>query len=98
MAKSAGSVGTGGATRLVYTIGIIKWVMLAVIVVGVLGGTMLSLVGDNPFGGALSLFVWVYGAVAALSIYVTMGWLQQTLLMLVEIAKNTANNDILSRF
>ena len=42
--------------------------------------------------------MWVHGAVAALSIYVTMGWLQKTLLMLVGIAKNTANDDILSRF
>ncbi|MGZ6799428.1 MAG: hypothetical protein ACXVGR_06300 [Mycobacteriaceae bacterium] len=56
-----------------------------------------SFAGDSPFGSAISLIVWVYGAVAGLSIYVFMGWLQQTLLMLIGIAKNTATDNILSR-
>ena len=97
MSKSGGAVSTGAATRLVYTIGLIKWVTLALIALGVLGGTALSFSGDNPFGGAVSLFVWIYGAAAGLSIYVFMGWLQQTLLMLIGIAKNTATDNILSR-
>ena len=88
---------TGAATRLVYTIGLIKWVTLGLIALGVLGGTALSFAGDNPFGGAVSLIVWVYGAAAGLSIFVFMGWLQQTLLMLIGIAKNTATDNILSR-
>jgi len=41
--------------------------------------------------------ILVYGAAAALPVYVTMGWLQQTLLMLIGIAKNTAKDDFLSR-
>ena len=86
MAKSGGSVGTGAATRLVYTIGVIKWIALALIALGVLGGTALGL-SSRDFGGAISVFVWAYGAAAALGVYVFMGWLQQTLHMLVGIAK-----------
>jgi hypothetical protein len=100
MSKSGGTVSTGAATRLVYTIGFIKWVTLGLIALGVLGGTALSFAGDNPFGGAVSLIVWIYGAATALTIYVFMGWLQQTLLMLlmlIGIAKNTATDNILSR-
>ena len=96
MAKSGGAVSTAAATRLVYTIGVIKWVALALIALGVLGGTMLGL-SSGDFGGAISVFVWAYGAAAALSVYVFMGWLQQTLHMLVGIAKNTAKDDWLSR-
>jgi hypothetical protein len=97
MSKSGGAVSTGAATRLVYTIGLIKWITLGLIALGVLGGTAVSFAGDNQFGGAVSLIVWIYGAAAALSIYVFMGWLQQTLLMLIGIAKNTATDDFLSR-
>jgi hypothetical protein len=98
MAKAGGSVSTGGATRLVYVIGFLKWIALAVIALGVLGATALSLAGgDGSLGPALSLLVLVYGTVAALAVYVAMGWLQQTLLMLIGIAKNTAKDDFLSR-
>ncbi len=83
MPKSGAAVSTGAATRLV-TIGLIKWVTLGLIALGVYGGTALSLAGDNPFGGAVSLIVWIYGAPAGLSIYVFMGWLHHTLLMLNE--------------
>lgn len=99
MAKSGGSVHTGGATRLVYIIGLLKWFALGAIALGVLGATVLSFAGGGDhLGPAISLVVWVYGIVAAIGVYVTMGWLQQTLLMLVGIAKNTAAGDILSRF
>src|SRR5262245_32719362 len=98
MARSGGAVSTGAATRLAYTIGTIKWVGLTLIALGVLVGTALSLAGDRQLGSAISLVFWVYGAVAGLSVYVFMGWLQQTLLMLIGIAKNTARDDILSRF
>ena len=57
----------------------------------------IELRGRYPFGGAVSLIVWIYGAVTGLSIYVFMGWLQQTLLMLIGIAKNTSTDNILSR-
>jgi hypothetical protein len=97
MARSGGAVSTGAATRLVYTIGLIKWIALGLIALGVLGGTALGLAGDLQVGGALSLILWIYGAVAGLSVYVFMGWLQQTLLMLVGIAKNTASDGFLSR-
>ena len=90
------AVSTAAATRLVYTIGVVKWVALALIALGVLGGTVLGL-SSGDFGGAISAFVWAYGAAAALGVYVFMGWLQQTLHMLVGIAKNTAKDDWLSR-
>lgn len=83
--------------RLVYTIGLIRWIALGLIALGVLGGTALGLAGDLQVGGALSLILWVYGAVAGLVVYVFLGWLQQTLLMLVGIAENTASDGVLSR-
>ena len=64
----------------------------------VLGGTALGIAGDNPFGEANSVIVWAHGAVAGLTVFVFMGWLQQTLLMLIGIAKNTASDNVLSRF
>ena len=70
----------------------------AIVPLGVLGATALGLAGGDQFGPAISLLVWMYGIVVAVAVYVTMGWLQQTLLMLVGIAKNTAKEDILSRF
>ena len=97
MARSGGAVSTGAATRLAYTIGLIKWVALGLIALSVLGGTALGLAGDLQVGGALSLLLWIYGGVAGLMVYVFMGWLQQTLLMLVGIAKNTASDGLLSR-
>ncbi len=37
MAKAGGSVSTGGATRLVYVIGMLKWIAMVVIALGVAG-------------------------------------------------------------
>jgi hypothetical protein len=90
MAKTGGSVNTGAATRLVYTIGLLKWAILACIAGSVLIATLFSASDQNPFAGALVLFVWLYGLASALAVYVFLSWLQQTLLMLVGIAKNTA--------
>ena len=73
MARSGGAVGTRAATRLVYTIGLIKWVMLGLIAPG---ATALCMAGESLFGGAISMIVWIYGALAGLSVYVFMGWLQ----------------------
>jgi uncharacterized membrane protein YozB (DUF420 family) len=97
MAKTGGAVGTGAAMRLVYTIGLIRWITLGLIAFGVLGGTVLGMASDVQMGGALSMILWVYGAVAGLVVYVFLGWLQQTLLMLIGIAKNTASDGLLSR-
>lgn len=97
MAKSGGAVSTGAATRLVYTIGLLKWTIIGLIAMGVLASTALSIVGDDAFGEAISLIVWLYGAAVGLSVYVFVGWLQQTLLMLIGIAKNTGTEDILNR-
>lgn len=98
MAKAGGAVSTAAATRLVYTIGLIRWVALSLIALAVIGGTALGLaVADSGLAGTFSLIFWIYGAVAALLVYVFLGWLQQTLLMLVGIAKNTARGDWLSR-
>ncbi len=99
MARSGGSVNTGGATRLVYVIGLLKWIAMGAIALGVLGATALGFAGGgDQLGPAISLLVLMYGVVAAVGVYVAMGWLRQTLLMLVGIAKNTAKDDILSRF
>ena len=63
MARSGGAVSTGAATRLAYTIGLIKWVALGLIALGVLGGTALGLAGTYRSGGALpaSLDLWRRG-------------------------------------
>lgn len=90
-------VSTAAATRLAYTIGTIKWLILGLIALGVVGGTAIGLAGDTQLGGAISVAIWLYGAVAGLGVYVVLGWLQQTLLMLIGIARNTARDDILSR-
>ena len=80
MAKSGGAVGTGAAMRLVHTIGLIRWVALGLIVLGVLSATALgAATAGFELAGALSLIVWLYGGVAALVVYVFLGWLQQTL-------------------
>lgn len=98
MAKAGGSVNTGAATRLVYVIGTLRWIALIVIAVGVAGAILMAFAGGGvEIGSAFSLLALVYGAVAAIAVYVTMGWLQQTLLMLIGIAKNTAKDDFLSR-
>lgn len=99
MAKSGGSVSTGGATRLVNVTGLLKWFALAVIALGVVGATALGFAGGGQqLGPAISLIVSIYGILGAVAVYVAIGWLQQTLLMLVGIAKNTANEDVLARF
>ena len=71
MAKSGGAVSTAAATRLVYTIGVLKWIALALIALGVIGGTALGL-SSGDLGGAISMIVWASGAAAALSVYVFM--------------------------
>jgi hypothetical protein len=69
----------------------------AIIALRVLGGSATSMAGESSLAGATSLFVRVYCAVAALGVYVFMGGLQQTLLMLVGITKSSARDDFLSR-
>lgn len=59
MAKSGGAVSTAGAARLVYTMGVLKWIALAFIALGVIDGTALGLTSGD-FGGAISVFVWGY--------------------------------------
>lgn len=53
MAHCGGAFSTGAATRLVYTIGLIKWIALGLIALGVLGGTALGLAADLQVGGRL---------------------------------------------
>ncbi|SEC07688.1 hypothetical protein SAMN04489844_1631 [Nocardioides exalbidus] len=86
--------------RLVHTIGVIRWVAMGLIALGVLSMTALTGAGMPQGAEYLSVLAltFVPAAVAALVVYVFFGWLQQTLLMLVGIAKNTASDDILSRF
>ena len=103
MGRSGGSVSTGTATRLVYLIGLVKWVALGLIALAVIVsiGASARLAGslDEPAIGALGAFGLLYGAVAGLLVYIFFSWLQQTLLMLIGIAKNTGvkDYDVLSR-
>jgi hypothetical protein len=49
-------------------------------------------------GGEVNVEVrLLYGVVAGIGVYVVLGWLQQSLLMLIGIAKNTARDDLLGR-
>ena len=99
MARSGGAVSTGAATRLVYLIGVIKWVVLALLALWVVAMSAGTAGADSMLGAFAVLFL-LYGLVAGLCIFAFLGWLQQTLLMLVGIAKNTApesKRDLLSR-
>ena len=98
MSKSGGSVSTGAAMRLVHTIGVIRWLFVTLIALGVGSVVIFAVVDGSSLGAGLSLFALLYGVVASVGVYVFLGWLQQTLLMLVGIAKNTAAGDLLGRF
>ncbi len=77
---------TGSATRLVYVIGLVKWVALGLIAlaVSVSIGASTRLAGslDEPAIGTFGAFGLLIGAVVGLLVYIVFSWLQQTLMML----------------
>ena len=80
----AGYVDVLPAKRLANAIATVKAVLIGLAVVGSV------LVGISS-GGTL-LVVIIYGVVSVVSIYVTFGWLEQTLRLLIGIAYNTAES------
>lgn len=79
MSDHAGFVDVGPARRLANAIATAKTVLIVIAA----GGAVLGTIG----GGAVVL---LFGFVAIVSIYVTFGWLEHTLRLLVGIAFNTA--------
>jgi predicted lysophospholipase L1 biosynthesis ABC-type transport system permease subunit len=83
--------------RLVWLIGVVKWIALALVTIAALisfgASAQLANSLDAPEVGALGLLGLLYGGVVGLLVYLFFSWLQQTLLMLVGIAKNTAVPD-----
>ena len=81
----AGYVDVVPAKRLANAIATVKAVLIGL---AVLGSTLLAL----SLGSGMVLVVIVYGFVSVVSIYVTFGWLEQTLRLLIGIAFNTAES------
>ena len=81
----AGYVDVLPAKRLANTISTVKAVLIGLVVLGTI--LLVLLMGSD----AVVLLV-VYGFVSVVSIYVTFGWLEQTLRLLIGIAYNTAES------
>lgn len=81
----AGYVDVLPAKRLANAISTIKAVLIGL---AVLGSILLTL----SLGSDAVLVVLIYGVVTVASIYVTFGWLEQTLRLLIGIAYNTAES------
>lgn len=79
----AGYVDVLPAKRLANAIATVKAVLIAL---AMLGTILLAL----SMGSDAVVVVIVYGFVSMVSIYVTFGWLEQTLRLLIGIAYNTA--------
>ncbi len=81
----AGYVDVLPAKRLANAIGTVKAVLIGLVVVG-------TLVVAFGSGSNAVILVLLYGLVTSVSIFVTFGWLEQTLRLLVGIAYNTAES------
>lgn len=81
----AGYVDVLPAKRLANSIATVKAVLIALTVLGAI------LLVVRVESGAW-LVVMIYGFVSVVSIYVTFGWLEQTLRLLIGIAYNTAES------
>lgn len=79
----AGYVDVMPAKRLANAIGTIKAVLIGLVL-------LVTVLAAANIGSDVFVLVLVYGVVSAVSIYVTFGWLEQTLRLLVGIAYNTA--------
>lgn len=83
MTQLAGYVDTRSARRLANTIGMLKTVLISLI-------ALCTALGAMANGGVLAVMVLLGGAVSAGCVYVTFGWLEHTLMLLICIAYNTA--------
>ena len=81
----AGYVDVLPAKRLANAIATIKAVLIGLSLLGTI--LLILLMGSNAV-----VVVIVYGFVSAVLIYVTFGWLEQTLRLLIGIAYNTAES------
>lgn len=81
----AGYVDVLPAKRLANAIATIKAVLIGLAVLG-------SILLASSLGSDAVLIVIIYGFVSVVSIYVTFGWLEQTLRLLIGIAFNTAES------
>ena len=81
----AGYVDVLPAKRLANAIATIKAVLICL---AVLGSVLLA----SSLGSDAVFIVIIYGFVSVVSIYVTFGWLEQTLRLLIGIAFNTAES------
>lgn len=71
------------ATRVANTISSISLLLIALVVLSSVGIAVSA-------GGGAALVVLIYAAMVSLLIYVTSGWLEQLLRLLIGIAYNTA--------
>jgi len=81
----AGYVDVLPAKRLANAIASVKAVLIGLTVLG-------SVLVAMSLGSGAVLVVIIYGFVSVVSIYVTFGWLEQTLRLLIGIAYNTAES------
>jgi hypothetical protein len=85
----AGYVDPLPAKRLANLIGTIKAVLIALVALGTLVAVVE--ITSSTYGGSVLLPI-LSGVVSATTIYVTFGWLEQTLRLLIGIAYNTAES------
>ena len=85
MSQRARSVNTRSAQRLAHTIGTLRSVLIVLVI------TVATAVAVTAPADSLVILSLVYGAAAAICVYVTFGWLEHTLSLLVDIAHNTAD-------
>lgn len=84
-------VDTRPARRLAGTIDTVKRLLLALVLLGT-GLAVVAGIGTADEGGLFLAFgALLYGLIVAVSIYVTFGWFEHTLRLLVGIAHNTAD-------
>ena len=81
--KHAGYAVVRPATRLANTISSLTYVLIFLVAISTIGIAVAA-------QGEFAFVVVVYGAMLAISLYVTFGWLEQTLRLLIGIAYNTA--------
>jgi hypothetical protein len=82
---------TRPARRLAGTIASVKTLLLFLVGLGILIVVGAGLWTADDGGLVLALGGLLYGLISAVSIYVTFGWLEHTLRLLVGIAHNTAD-------
>jgi hypothetical protein len=83
MTQIADHVTSRAASCLAHTIGMVKIVLISLIALG----TLLAMPDSESLG---LIMIVLAGSASAACVYVVFGWLEHTLLLLMEIADNTA--------